>query len=227
MSADWYRVDGQALTYGEYWHMAPDALAFLITAARKFLGNAFQFHFSIAHPRLYHFLDEDEVPPEVRRRWQRLADHARREGFEPRLCSEVPCLESHRACFGRVLLGDGNRVTLTIAYVRNQGEAQTALLLASKLDDGLIVSTVSNYGLKPLPDVESVLMSGASLGALLDRHRRRLARFEADGRYAAGVAPAQLPGLIRERELLHFDFHVNRGVYVPMTEDEIAAAQEE
>src|SRR5262249_24924469 len=143
------------------------------------------------------------------------------------LYSEIPCLESHRACFGNVLLGDDGRVTLTIAYVRNLNQAQTALMLASKLEDGLIVSTINNYALRPLPDVESVLLRGADLGRLLAGHRRRLTRFEEQGRSPVALKPAQLPGLIREREKIHFDFHSNRGVYVPMTADEIAAAEAE
>lgn len=227
MSADWYRVDGQNLTYGEFWQMSPGALVFLMVAARKALGFTPRFNFSVAHPRLFRWLEADEVPPEVQRRWKRLAELAETEGFAPQLFSEIPCLESHRACFGYAFLGDDAQTGLTIAYVRHQNQAKTALMLASKLADGLYVSTINNYGLKSLPDVESVLLNGADLIELLDRHRRRLARFEEAGRFAERIKPEELPRLIRERERTHFEFHVNRGVYVPMTEDEIAAAQAE
>jgi hypothetical protein len=226
-SADWYRVDIQALTYGEYWHLSPGVLVFLIAAVRKFLGSALRINFRVAHPRLYRFLEADEVPPDVHRRLCRLAEQAVQEGFEPQLFAEAPRLESHRACFGHFLLGDDGRVAITIAHFRNQGTTQTAPQVASILEDGLIVSTTAYYSLLLPPDVESVLLPGASLEVLLRKHCRRLSRHEEAGRYAVRIKPAQLQGLIREREQVTFDFHLNRGVLVPMTEDEIAAAQAE
>jgi hypothetical protein len=80
-----------------------------------------------------------------------------------------------------------------------------------------VVTSDHVWRITPHPDDLPVFLTGAPPDAVVARHSRRI---DEPGLRPVGVQEDELAGVILGREQRHVDCQVERGVYVPMTEEE-------
>ncbi len=85
-------------------------------------------------------------------------------------------------------------------------------------DDRVAATSDHRWRLIPHPDDLPEFVPGASPAALVKWH---LARIETPGTWPVRVTKDELPGILLRREQRHVDHSVGRGVYVPMTPEEV------
>jgi hypothetical protein len=216
---EWYRLDGQALTYAEYWRMSSRVPPFLIAAVRKALHVPVRFSFSIPRPSALHILQPGDIPGWVRRKWQAAVEACQDRGLALRFCHTVPLLETNREGYGAWFLSVDGLTAAALASARTHGRDGTSFACCSRLPEGgCFVTSDQRRKLEPHPDDEIVRFPGADPSEIVDRH---LQAMREPGRRFVRMEELDFPRLVLEREQRHVDFHIVRGVYVRMTEEEI------
>jgi hypothetical protein len=77
--------------------------------------------------------------------------------------------------------------------------------------------------MEPMPDQDIERYPGERAGGLYRRHVEHLGRMAERGMIPVRLDPNRLEELVLEREVQYVDFHIHRGVFVPMTEEELDA----
>jgi hypothetical protein len=216
---DYYRVNGQALSYAEYWRLSPGVFAFCVAALLKLLRCPLPFTFSIPRPEAMDFVAPSEIPVWVRERWEEAVDACRDRGLRLQFCYTVPVLERDREGYAASFLSaDGLVAGATVAAAtRSKRQAHFACL--SRLPAGrYFITSDQGKKMEPHPDDEILRLPGAHPEVVLDRHREEI---EQPDRTVLRIDPAEWPRQVLEREQRHVDYHIVRGVYVRMSEGEI------
>jgi hypothetical protein len=230
MPTTYYKVHGGRLSFTEYWRMSPDPFTFLIASVAKLFGG-FPMNFSIPRPEELTYVDWDDVPPVARKQFRHPVEELEGVGFELAFCYELPLLEKDRMGAACALLGPEGKTFATVVYCQDKATKQRETSVVSRFDDDTFgVTTTAKKQLKPLPTHLSERYPGAPADELYDKHIDHLKDWTADGRRIQKITRKTLPEVILEGEQATIDFHIERGVFVPMTRAEIRkirAAQED
>lgn len=220
-----YRVDGGKLTYAEYWRMSGDPFAFLIAAGMKFFGFPMRFNFAIPRPDRLFVVEFDELPAAARRGMGppiRAAE--KKAGLRLIFCHRLAVPEPHRVGAAALLLDEENETSLMVMFGQHGGQREVHLTCVSRFpDDTLASTTTMKKALVPVPGSDIERYPGADPATLYARHRGHLERLAGHGLVPVLLDPHRLEGFVLECELRYVDFHIGRGVFVPMTDDELDA----
>lgn len=221
MPATYYKLHGGRLTVAEYWRICSRWQGFLYAVALKPFGG-FRFTFSIARPEEPNIVRLDDLPAAVRDRLRDPVEGFERAGLKLVFYQRPLVLERDRLGAGAVLLGHGGEVIGMVALAGHRGRWATELNCTTHLTGGReCVSTTSRERFRVLPHITAFRYPGLKPEALCDRHRENLARMETAGHFPTRFTREQLPRVILEAQQRYVDFHAARGVFVPMTEEEI------
>lgn len=216
---EYYRVNGQALTYAEYWRMSPGVLAFAVAAVRKLLHAPMPFTFSLPRPEALYLLEPWEVPVPVRRRWQRAVEACQDRGLRLVFCNTLPLLERDRSSYSAALLRTDGLVGATVVTSVVPRRVETVFACLSRLADGHFLVTIDQpKKMEVPPEYEHVRLPGARPDVVLDRH---LEEIQQEGRRLLQASADDWPHLVLQSSQRLFNFHVARGVYVPLAEEEV------
>jgi hypothetical protein len=219
-----YRVDGGRLTLAEYWRLSSDLLSFLFAAGRKLLGVPLRFAFTVPRPDRLFVVEFDELPAAARNAMKHPIRDAERAGFRLAFCHRLPVPEPERVGAAAVLL-DGHHESVLVVIFGLHGERREVQLgcVSWFADDTLASTTTARKTLTPVPGADIERYPGADAATLAGLHRDHLERLAARGLVPAALDPHRLSEYVLEWELRYVDFHIERGVFVPMTEDELDA----
>jgi hypothetical protein len=213
------QTDLARLTVAEIWRLGrPQYLAILGVLIAKALRRPVVTPFGSA-PQITRYFDEEQLPERV---WSSLRP-------------DCEALESagFRRCFfhDSPLLGDqeGYAVTLrheqglmwaTLAWARCGREYAQTVVLASLVVGGRVISTTNaRQYLKPAPHVDPIYLSGLDARALLRRHEERLEKRPRDA--LVWQSEEGLKNTLDSLGEQFAEFHRSRGVFRPMTHDEV------
>lgn len=217
-----YRVDGGRLTYGEYWRMAPSPLAFLIAAGRKFLGSPLQFQFAIPRPDRLFLVEFEEFPGYAKRAMTPAIQAVEREGLRLVFCHRIAVPEPNRLGVAAHFLDPKNHASLGILFGRTGEHIELRISCASGMsDDSLAVTTTMKQTLNPVPGQSIVRKPGADADEIYRLHCEHLARLDREGLLPKKLNPDRLDEFVLGWELNYVDHHIARGVFVPMTDEEL------
>src|SRR5262245_40648037 len=132
----YYKVDGQKLTYAEYWRMAPDPFSFCIAALQKLLGTTVPMSFSIPRVDHWHLVDPEEVPARVTEWWKAPTRDCLAANLELQFCYTIPVLEEDRESYAAIYLSPDGLTAVNVSYVRSPPMQKTAVFCLSQLVDG-------------------------------------------------------------------------------------------
>jgi hypothetical protein len=228
----YYKVDGQKLSYPEYWRMSPEPLSFLIAALRKLLRIPVEFRFSIPRVDSLDLLDPAEIPARVKKKWRAMIGECEDQGLQVQFYYTLPVLEDTRESYAVTLLSDDGLVATNVTYAGTPSIEKTAFSCLSKLRDGHCLITSSQpKQMEPCPEDEIDRLPGRSPADLLAHHREKISSSADSDRTPVRLNESKLQQLVLQREQGHVDFHIERGVYVPMTKTErrrlLASSQDE
>lgn len=212
-----YRVDSRRRTYGELWRQAATTKGFLTAALGKLMGIQQPCKFGVRRPKR---LEIHEYVPDT---------------VEARLAPTISTCDDLNLPFQFYASIDAMIGGTTKAYLvamlhtdySTWATAMTALVKGkatptkfncfSLLQDGrYVVTSDHKWKLVKHPQDIVVQIPDASPVEVERRHNERMAEWRAEI-----VRPEQLQQAILTREQRHVDYQIERGVYVPMTTEEI------
>jgi hypothetical protein len=113
-------------------------------------------------------------------------------------------------------------VVASVAVVGDDRRLRTEMTCTTLFVGGTSGSTTTARSVfRPVPDRLVVRLPGSSPADLCASHLDHLARWEAAGHVAEPVARDRVPAVILEAQQRFVDFHAGRGLFVPMTDEEI------
>jgi hypothetical protein len=220
----YYRVDGGQLTYAEYWRMSPGLFPFLVAAGLKFLGSPIPFTFAVPRPDRLFLVEFDELPAVARQGMKRAVHRAEAAGLELVFCHRLAVPEPHRLGAAAVFLDSTGETTMSVLFAQEGATRQSQLSCVSRFaDESLGCTTTVRKSMEVVPGTHVERYPGADPAALLARHRDHLGRLEGEGLVPVPIAANRLADFVLACEVRYVDFHIGRGVFVPMTDDELDA----
>jgi hypothetical protein len=221
MGIRWYKVHGGRLSFREYWKMADDPFTFLIAAGAKLFGGL-PMNFSIPYLDQLDIVELDDLPGGPRRTIKRGVAAFEDAGFDFQFVHELPVLERNRFAAAAILLAPNGRSFATVNFAEVKDMSQMAYNCVCWFGEGRFgTATTQKEQMKPDPKHLTVRYPGASPEELADRHKELVRGWEEDREVIRTIRPDALPDVVLSGERGHVEFHAERGVYVPMTKDEV------
>lgn len=217
-----YTVDSRKLTFAEYRRFS-SGFAFLIVALLKILKIRLPMPIAASRPEELRILEPSQLPQDIYSRLTRLIVPCEREGLRARFFYEEPIVAPSQRTLGVAMLSDDQLIYGFLAEVENQSATgvirQVELSLLTPLSDGRYLATsLTSKKLDSPPEIVGIALPGAKPEEILASHRERL-------RSLQGATPQRIEGRLEDFVVrigrLGFDFHVARGVYVPVSESEV------
>jgi hypothetical protein len=220
MPTVFYKVHGGRVTFAEYWRLAPDPFSFLIAAGMKLFGGI-SFDFSIPRIDSLQIVEWDDVSRKAQKQLAETMELFEGAGFEFAFVHEVPVLERHRYGVSAVFLS-ADRLTFGMAnYFEDKVTKQRAASCVTKFDEGYGYTTTEKKTFVPLPESFGVRHPGMPADELYERHQGYLEGWEREGKQPLRLSLTTLPEVVMLGEQRFVDFHIDRGIFIPMTKAEI------
>jgi hypothetical protein len=218
-----YRIDGRRMALAEYWRLSPGVLTFATIAVRKLFQCPPRFSFAIHRPDRLLTVAFEDLPASARFGLQPAMRQLEEAGLSLVFFYRLEVPEPHRLGAAAVLRDDAGEIRALVAFSQERDVKQSRVSFASNLTDGTVaVTTAAKKTLEPVPVYRTARFPGADPLALLDRHRAHLARLAEDGLFPVKVDAGKLQATVLESEQRYVDFHIERGLFVPLTEEELA-----
>lgn len=228
MPTTYYRVHGGRVTFGEYWRLAANPVEFALAAGFKLFGGL-PLDASIPRIEAVPFAEWDDLPKEARKRLQGPIDLLEDAGYDYAFSYRAPLLEHTRLGIGSVLLRADGRAFATVLFAKEPNLSKVAASCVSRFPDGGFgVTTDQKKQLVENPKNHTRRHPDTPADELAARHVEHLADWAADGLKPQRLdRDTSLPAAIVQGEQELVDFHVGRGVFVPLTRAEIRAKREQ
>lgn len=227
MPTTYYKVHAGRIRVLEYWRMSPGWVSFLVAVAAKPFGGL-SFPFRIPRPGELHRLDRRDVPEEAVRGLQDACDAFDEAGLTFHFFHEIVVVERDRLGVAAVHLSADGR-TAGMALYGRQGDVHRveASCASGFTDDTYGTTTTQRQQLDSNP--ASVVARYPELPAneLFARHVEHLDEWERKRGPARRLTAETLPGFVLAGEQATVDYHIRRGVFVPLTADELRALRSE
>lgn len=215
----YYRTEITKVTVREIWRVLfPNLLGILYVLVRKLLGLPIRTKLAYATSPV--FLDVAQFPADVTASMQSLRQQLEAAGF--RLCfgHSVPTVGPMEGyCFDFLDRQDftWGAAIYSRAFAAGHVREERLVVLASQLGDGTIVSTTNaRRRLNPPPGVSPTYATGKAVPELMALHAERLS-----DRAVMCFDAAELRRLIVEMGDRNVQFHLRRGVFVPVDPAEL------
>jgi hypothetical protein len=217
-----YRLDSAKLTYAEYWRLATDPFSFLVAAVRKFFGNPVPLHFAIPRPDRLFVVRFGELPAAACAAMNPPLRAAEAVGLRVVFSHRLAVPEPNRLGAATVLLDEEGTTSLSVQFGQHGPLQELHMVCVSAFaDDTLAVTTTMKKTLEPVPGSHIERHPDADPPTLYARHREHLDRLADEGLIPLRLNPDRLPETVLGWELGYVDFHVGRGLFVPMTDEEV------
>jgi hypothetical protein len=221
-----YKVDSRRRSFAEHWRIQwPNVGSFLFAAFCKLLGIPQRCTFGIRRPEKLYLHEPSGVPRIVRQRLANAVRECEDVGLAFQFYASVDATVGGpaKAYLAAMLDAEGLTWASVIGVLvrrENSDCAQPARLTCfSLLPDGrYVVTSDHQWKITPHPDDLPEYLVGAAPDAVVARHYERM---DEPALRPVAVREDQLAGIILGREQRHVDYQVERGVYVPMTQEEI------
>lgn len=221
-----YKVDSRRRTFAEHWRLQwPNVDRFLVAAFCKLLGIPQRSTFGIRRPEELYLHELSEVPGAVRERLADTVEACADVGLAFQFYASIDATVGTRvkAYLAAMLHVEGLIWASAIVALVRSGYIERVhpakLTCFSRLPDGrYVVTSDHRWKLTPHPGDLVEYLDGSPPDVVVARHYERI---DEPALRPVGVREDELAGVILQREQRHVDYQVERGVYVPMTEEEI------
>jgi hypothetical protein len=220
----YYRTDFMRLSWVELWRTTSTFRLFLFAAIRRLLNAPVVPHFGFAHDGL-RFIEADAVPEDAKLRLQTLTTEWTPLGF--RLCAWYTMdMVGAMAGYSVAMLDGSGTIYASAIFIRstllNPPREQAVFSIGSKLTDGRFVSTTNaRRTLNPARGFLVVHLPDQDFRSVLRKHQERILEFRPES--IVRLDDVSLREAIREATNRVEDFHIERGVWAPLSAEEVAA----
>lgn len=217
---EYLKLDSTRLSFGEYWRWKP-GLPFLVLAATKVLGRRLGSTTLVPSEPTIVRVDEHAADPQLVAALGEPIRACEARGGVVRFWYAAPTLGQNVGLGAAVAGPDERWMALAIVAQRGAGPRREVVLgVVSRLRSGGYLATGPGQSIfDPPPEVRAIRMRGASYRELVEAHERAAGRM-GDDIVFYGDAEA----VILDLQRLQLRANVRRGVYVPASAAEVAAA---
>lgn len=221
MSLRYYRINVRRMTVGECRRMTLDTFTFLVALLAK-VGFPTPLRFPPAIvPTRWH--PTDELPEAAARRTKRAADALAADGFRLLGHGRWPIPEPHRSVCQSLYISPDRVTGVAVTLVQVGPTTVLIVGLTTRFRDGTFGITIDGRAhFDPPADQLWRACPGVPPEEMYAEHRRNLVRWEADGRVPEPFADRDGFHYAVELGRMQADELVERGVYIPMTDDEVS-----
>lgn len=231
-SPEYFRTENRKLTFRECWWLARGWRAVFLWVP-KLLGIPMELGAGLPCPRPFaeRWVDPAQMPGEVRENLESRSHDLMKLGFDLAhyhvLAGNLMTSESG-GCY--MINGSGETVA-TILYARSFAEdgqfheSDVTAFLTPLTNGRMLVTTDQEQKLESSPGDDIVREPNARVADLLAEHGARIVAARVAGELAPGriTDTPQLAAVVDAHEQRSFDFHVKRGVWVPMPPAQVQA----
>jgi hypothetical protein len=227
-SLTYYQPLSTKLNLREYRRISNGWFELLFGVGLKFLRIRIPMTFAIADSRHFQRIAPQDLSQRVREKIKPIADHALALNLKYAFSYCLPAVGTIEGAAAAFFSEDGRSVLL-IAYARTWTKVavdeKAVFAFLSRLSNGTSLVTSGAKGdLDAPPHIVGEAHPGTPMQEVFDRH---LARLNDAGSAAVIVHdPDQLEQMLREHEEENFAFNIERGVYVPVSQGELARLQQ-
>jgi hypothetical protein len=220
-------MDSRKVRFSEYWRAVPNPLLFVIAASLKLFHIPLPMGSGFPAAASAYYLPAEQFPDLVRMQFAPIAAEALQLGFELGWTYTLPSLGNITA-YGASMPSRDGIMLLHIVFARIMNsqnlEEKISYGAISEFSDGRILATSSSkQEIDTPPGVEAAYLPKAPMHQIVAEHRervqnhsmgmpRRLDRYDAET-------------LVKKMNRNMEDFLIERGVWKPMTEAEMAALE--
>jgi hypothetical protein len=221
----YYKVDSRRLTLGEYWRFSKKrVLVFLVLCLKKLFGSAVDFKHGVVRITSLTRLESAQIPKDVQDALAPSIERCAKLQADFQFLYTVPSLAATEG-YAAAFLYDNGKIIPQVLFARSLRRGSTKVrntfACITRLSDGRLLSTVDQAQQWNAPSWSMVeYMPGAGVEAVFERHCERVKNLS--GVKAMETAPDQLEKVIVEYSQRTADDKIQKGVYVPMTSDEVA-----
>lgn len=226
---EYYRQDLRKLTFKECWTLTRNWQA-IILGACKVLRIALPIPGGHPYPPplIESKVDEQDLPPHALARLVEGKEDLQRLGFispvyfvmnffiGPQRISAVALLDESRSSVAMM-------VCIRLFNTSPPTDAHALEFLTPANDGRILITSNDKKHFQAPPGIEGEAVHGASPERLWTRHVERMAMFS--GSFKSIKSERDMLAVLEDNECRSFDFNTARGVYVPMTDEEIAVAK--
>lgn len=230
--SDYYKLDSRRITLREYWNIARTWKVLIPWLAGR-LNLQFGFGTSFRRPQSLRELEvrEAEFPQPARTSLQPLLEECERLGFHSPFYSTFENLRRDTRVSAVTLLHESGQCILrlmhSLAMQVNPPKQTRQVVLLSELRDGTYLCTTDQRPrFRGTPGVIVNRLIGAPPAQLFESHRQKLAGLPINNPSKSIRSAEELERMFDGYEKLSFEFNVQRGLYVPMSPEEVAAEQQ-
>ena len=221
----YYKTDSRKISFREYWHISRGG-GFLIAWLKKILGRRMNLITGIPEPQPFRekIVARDSLPPLMMERFDRATEDLRRLGFDQFWLFGAKDSLTGGISRGLVALHPSQTTIAKVLYALHRTREVQVTVFESELADGTILGTTNKKrDYNPLPGIVVERHVGERPSGLWERHQKKLQALQ------TGNPPVMFPGLEQvaafEDKLVRkvYDDKIRRGIWVEMTEAEVAA----
>ncbi|HUG67160.1 MAG TPA: hypothetical protein VMM76_05390 [Pirellulaceae bacterium] len=223
-SVTYYQLVSTRLSLREYRRISKNWLELVLGVCLKFLRIRTPMMFALADPGQFHRIAPHDLSVRARENIKPMADQALALNLKYLFSYALPTVGTIEGAAATFLSEDGRSILL-IAYARAWSgqtvDEKTAFAFVSRIENGNVIVTAGVKGdLDGPPHILSEAHPGNPMQVVFTRHVGRLS--EAGSSIITVRGADQLEHLLREYEKENFAFNVERGVYVPVSNGEVA-----
>jgi hypothetical protein len=216
----YYAMDIARASLTEIWRVAyPNPLAIAFVLVSKVLRRPVRGNVAIAYDSIT-FKELEDVPAHVVTRLEAICRECESLGFTQRFAHTLSVLgngETHAI----TMTGPGSSVFAHVLYVRTGQIEERITAFSSYFDDGTVVTTTNGRRrLKTPPEMDVRYAVGSTVDQLLSDHHARVSQVTRASPRC--LDDAALREAVLRNARLATRFHETRGLYVPLTNAELA-----
>lgn len=226
-SLTYYQPMTTRISLREYWRMSKGWGEFVLGIVFKLLRIRLPLTFAFADTRNFRRITPEELSVRARERIKPMADEALALELQYAFSYWLQTVGTIEGAAAAFLPADG-RSFLLVVYVRTWTnvtiDEKVAFAFVSLLSNGQAIVTARTKGdLDTPPHVIGEAMLGTTMRQVYERHVVRIN--EAPAQIIITESAEQLEPLLRDYEEQNFAFQIDRGVYSPVSDAEVARLQ--
>ncbi|MCA9118605.1 MAG: hypothetical protein H6822_03980 [Planctomycetaceae bacterium] len=227
-SLTYYQPLTTKLNLGEYRRISKNWFEFVLGVCLKFLRIRLPMSFAFADTAHFQRLTPQDLSVRAREQIKPVADEALALKLKYAFSYWLPTVGTIEGAAATFLSEDGRSILLIIyarTWTQVTADEKVAFAFVTRLADGkAIVTSGSKADLDSPPHLLGESHPGMPMADLLNRHQQRVREV------GTSIMPVydenQLEEVLREYERENFAFNVERGVYVPVSQRELARLQQ-
>jgi hypothetical protein len=221
----YYKTDSRKISFREYWHVGRGR-SFLKGWLNKILRRPMTLPQGIPEPQPFRdkIIDRDSIPAPILERFDKAEKELRQLGFDQFWFYGIKNSLTGGISRGLAALHSSKIAIGNVIYVSVKTRESQVVLFSSDLADGMILLTTNKKrDFDPTPGFFSERRLGASAAVLWGLHQKRLAA-SLQGNPPKILASFEQVAALEDKKVRKiFDEKLRRGVWVEMTDNEVAA----